>query len=182
MPKKKVPSTAPSKAVNQALTNPEADGKIQAPSKEVNQYVSNGMRLIHSPKTRDNIVSQLQTGTNPAVALAQTTVNVLNQLDSSSSQSGAAVSPEVVLQGSSPIMEQVMEVGEASGAFQITEPQIKEAAGMAVSLYIKNGMEAGRITMADMQNLYNSSKEAAMEEQNNQPVMGPTGGGANEQG
>lgn len=178
MANKTAPSAKVSMAVTQAVSNPEAGGKPQAPSKEVNEYVSNGMKLIHSPQTRDNIVSQLQTGENPATALAQTTVSILTQLDSASSQSGATVTPETVLQGAAPIMEQVMEVGEASGSFQITEPQIKEAAGMAVSLYIKKGMETGKITMGDMQNLFNSSKEAAMKEQKEQPVL-PVGGQPN---
>jgi len=171
-------STAPSKVVNQKLMNPEAQGKVQTPSKEVNEYVSNGMKIIHSEQTRDSIVQQLKTGGNPAAALAQTTVNVLEKLDTASAQSGATIAPETVLQGSAPIMEQVMEIGEASGSFQISEDQIKEAAGMAVSLYIKKGMETGKITMENMQNLYNSSKEAAAKEQQGAPVI-PTGGPAN---
>ena len=166
-----LPGTTISKAVSQkAIT-----GKVQQPSAQVNEYVSNGMKVIHSPETRDNIVNQLKTGDDPAMALAQTTVNVLNQLDTTSTQAGANVAPETVLQGASPLMEQIMEIGEASGAIQLNEDQVKQAAGMAVSLYIKKGMETGKITMENMQNLYNSSKEQVAKESKEQPAL-PVGG------
>lgn len=171
MPNPTIPSTVPSKAATQRVTT----GKVQQPSAQVNEYVSNGMQVIHSPETRDNIVSQLKTGDDPAMALAQTTVNVLNQLDTTSTQAGADVTPETVLQGASPIMEQIMEIGEASGVIQLSEDQVKQAAGMAVSLYIKKGMETGKITMENMQNLYDSSKEQVAKEAKEQPVV-PAGG------
>jgi hypothetical protein len=142
--------------------------KSYAPSKEVNAYVSNGMKLIHSEETRDSIVTQLKSVEDQPTALAQTTVNVLQQLDRSSSNT---VSPEVVMQGAAPLMEQIMEIGEASGAMVLDDEQVKQAAGMAVSLYIKKGMESGKITMKGMQNLFNQTKALATKEQEESGVL-----------
>jgi hypothetical protein len=155
---------------------PQGGGDQQLPA-EVVQYVSNGMKVIHSPKTRDNIVKQLSVGNNPAAAVANTLFNVLKQLDGTSAQAGSPPSANTVLLASAPLMEQIIEIGEASKSFKISEDGIKEAAGRAVTLYIQDGMKSGKITMNNLQDLYGNYKNQAQAEQASKPVL-PQGGQA----
>jgi len=168
-------------------TIPKPGGALKEDPK-VDQYISNGMKLIHSEKTRDNIVEQLKADPDPSSAVASTTVNILEQMDRSAESAGVKIPNEVRIAGASPIMEQVIEVGQASGALTLSEDQTKEAASMTVSLYLKTAMENGTITMGDLQAMNDIiQQKSAMEEKEGggttPPQSGvlspPQGGGSN---
>lgn len=145
---------------------PEAQGGDSA--KQVEEFVLHAMNVIHSDKTRDSILSGLQSGkVAPAfvkmpevqqehmpngqpdgpLVVASTVLMIYNNLLQQAEGSGAKVPFEVQLQGATDIITEIITLGEKSGAIQpMDENQQKQTAQLAVSGYIKDGIDSGRIT------------------------------------
>lgn len=116
-----------------------------------NLYVGNGLKIIHSEETRDKIINMLKRG-KPVDSLADTTVLILDKLDKTAQHQGENVSDEVRLSGSVEIMNELISVGEASGAFPegLDDTEKQAAYRIAVGKYLQKAQRAGRYKPRDL--------------------------------
>ena len=123
------------------------------PSQQTKDYISNGMKLIHSPEMQDTILSRLE-GDQDVKALSDLSLQIVNRLDASMGQSGVQVGYDTKMKGLSVFMTQLIEVGAAAGLVDVGEKEIQAASGDAVGRYMKEGLAKGTITEDEMREAY----------------------------
>lgn len=112
---------------------------------DTKKFVIKGTKLINSPQSRDQIIASLKTG-NPLESVANTTVSIVQRLDEASRQAGDEVNDLVRIQGAHELLNQIADIGVASGAFnKLSQEQITTSFSVAVQNYIKTEIQAGRI-------------------------------------
>lgn len=126
---------------------------IQGPSPLLKKYISNGMKLIHTPAMSAEVVKQLK-GDNDIEALSNLSLRVIDSLDVSAKGTLGKIPDEIKWQGAAVLMDQLVQVGKAAGVMDLNEQQIKEAAGNAVGKYIQRGIGDGSITEDQLREAY----------------------------
>lgn len=129
------------------------NGPVDASEK---RYISNGMRLIHDPKTREQVVKRLAGDDKEDITgLADQLVDTMNILDTRmGNEEGFEVTNTMRVKGATVFMSQLIEVGEAAKVLKIEEEGIKAATGMAVGKYLKEGLASGKIKEEELKALY----------------------------
>lgn len=126
---------------------------------QVLKFVENGMRVIHSPETRDVVLERLKEG-NPVDAVSEVAILVIDKMETDATAQQTKISDEAKLVGGLPLLLQIVEVGEAAGIFQMTDEEKTQAAAKAYKKYILREMEAGRINKEELiQGAMNSDVE-----------------------
>lgn len=144
----------------------EVGGKPEVISDTDREYISNGMQLIHSDEMSKLIVDTLR-NQDDVTALADLTLKIVDRLDASMEGSKHKVSEETIFKGATVFMDQLVQVGKASGTIEAKEEDIKKAAGIAVGNYIKNGLASGKISEDKMRETY----KAIMAKNGGKPVL-----------
>lgn len=108
------------------------------------RYVSKATQLIHSPQTRDNILSMLNNN-NPVQRVADATVMVMQRIDEAARASGTEVEDTVKCFAAHDIVNMIVEFGEAARKFTLDSDLVMLALSLASQDYIKHEIEAGRI-------------------------------------
>jgi len=116
------------------------------------ELTNNGMKVIHSPETSKMILSLVGRGT-PAEGLAMATESVIKLLDGQSGGLFEQASDAVKQAVATELMTQISEVADAAGIFKPTDDIAKEAAGILVGRYMKEGVDSGRIKPEDLQQI-----------------------------
>lgn len=118
---------------------------------EYEQFVQNSFRLIYSEdqQVRPEILQALQAAqggeANSAIlALAQTTVTIVEQLDTSAREAGKPVSDAVLYHGGLAVVEELAEVAEAAQIHDYSEEDMTGAFSQAIDMYRPKLIESGR--------------------------------------
>ncbi|MEA1992214.1 MAG: hypothetical protein U9N58_08485 [Thermodesulfobacteriota bacterium] len=112
---------------------------------DLDKFITKGTMLIHSPETRNQILSLLQ-GRNPVESVASALVITVKKLDEVSRREGLEVNDSVKLKGSEELISQIIEVGKAADTLKDFDDDKKELAySLGVQEYIKGEIQAGRI-------------------------------------
>ena len=112
---------------------------------EYDIFVSNGIRIIHG-NAREAIINQLK-GQEPADAVAMATVGVIERIESGAADKGKKINESVLLNGANELMNNIIELGEGSGAIkEMSEDDRVNAVKKATGMYIKNALESGKMT------------------------------------
>lgn len=108
-------------------------------------FVSNGMKLVHSPETRDRILEHLKATQPPEKALGDVTLMIVKRLEDEFQRQQKQLPGIVILDGSNEIMGNVVEVAETSGLYELDEQTKAKAYSYAVQEYIKEGLATGKL-------------------------------------
>lgn len=108
------------------------------------QYVAKAIKLIHSPDTREAVLSLLNNN-DPVSKVAKAAVVVMQKLDAASRASGMEIGDSVKVLGAAEIVKLIVEFGNAARKFQLDEELVDLALSVAVQDYVKQEMAAGRL-------------------------------------
>jgi hypothetical protein len=95
--------------------------------KSADPFVRNGLKLIYNQKALPQLLQSLDGNGNPAAGLAVTLVSVLQRLMDSAEQNGAALEPQVVLNGAAELIERMAELSAESGGHAYSDQEKQNA-------------------------------------------------------
>jgi hypothetical protein len=131
---------------------PGAQGKtVQASEQERQQlelFIANGRKIIN--EAGEQILGQIQ-AQDPVDGVATATVMVLERLQEAALESGAQLSPDVVISAGAYIMGDIIALYEQSGGEPFNDEQKYQAFSLAASMYIDNALKSGKITPEELQ-------------------------------
>jgi len=126
------------------------DKKLDA-KRQLTQYVVKGMQLLHSGETGGDIVEVLKGTPNKSQAVAEVTTSVLQRLDTAAREAGDDVHDMIKLEGAVDLLQQVIEIGEVSGATKKFTPEETQAAiALTVQEYLRGEIASGRVNKDEL--------------------------------
>ena len=127
-------------------------GTAPEPSPEERQqlelFVANGQKIVQ--EAGQQILEQIQ-AQDPVDGVATATVNVLERLEDAALETGAQLSPDVVIAAGAHIMGEIISLYEQSGGAPFSDEQKYQAFSLAASMYIDNALKTGKITPEELQ-------------------------------
>lgn len=140
-------------------------------------FITNGMNIIHDPKVSDGILNRIMQGGDPVKNIAEATVDIVTRLADSASESGMALSDNVLVHGSNFLMGEIISLAEAAGMQKLTEEQRTQSYQLATSLYLDDSVKAGKISPEQLSQLGEQAKQSQPEagEQMRQPEQQNSG-------
>lgn len=139
---------------------------------EYEQFVNNSYQLLYQKgneggEVRPEVLQSLQPGEqqqdgpNPAImALAQTAVNVVGQLDDSARQSGKPVTDDVLLHGATAVIEELAEIAQAAQLYDYSEDEMQGALMQAIDLYRPKLIADGRTSEETLKSQFDEINQA----------------------
>jgi hypothetical protein len=145
-----MPQQAPSMPQKQTPV-PASQGGPSNPVSDVDQeaidiFVANGMKMIHNSKISDSIVTLILKSDNPAKAVAESTLRIVERLEASSKTSGKELTLNTIAQGGNMIMGEIIASAEAAGLKKMTDKEKYQAYSLAIATYIDNAIKTGKMT------------------------------------
>lgn len=138
---------AEDKRPTQPGQSPQADPDEQG---VYDLVVTQAMEHIHGERSRDKVLKQLASGPSPAQAIGKIVAQLGLAAFRSAKSTGKAdkLSQDVMLSATKELVEQLLELGQAAGAFQVASPeqagQIAQQAAMeAVRIYGEELLASG---------------------------------------
>ena len=112
----------------------------------IDNYVVNAIKIIHSPKSADAIIEALKSINNPQAAVAKTANLVHDMIAMSSEQNGKNFNSVALMLGSSEMIDELIDLGEAAKCFpKLSDAQRYAAHQLAMQHYFGRGIEEGWI-------------------------------------
>ena len=127
------------KQSNQTILDFFGQDKEQA-AQQLDQYVIQGTKLIHSPETADEVINMLKGNPDPIQGASSVLVGIMHRLDSAAGQAGDTINDLVKLEGSLDLLNQIVEIGEASKAIpkKMAAEDIQASLALSVQNYVKD--------------------------------------------
>jgi len=133
----------------------------------LNEYLANGMKLIHSTKTRDVVLDTLG-----KVGLAQTLIPIIEKLDQSASASGRDMPDMVRFIAGFALLNQLAEIGMAAKVGQYGEQELMQAFSEVMADQVDKGIKSGKY---DPQEMLKVAEDAANKTGLGQKMQGQPG-------
>ncbi|MDH5299244.1 MAG: hypothetical protein OEV91_09525 [Desulfobulbaceae bacterium] len=128
---------------------PQANG--QDDQRQTENFLLNGMDIIHNEQTRDNILEALKHG-EPTDTVANLAWTVLTKLEQSAEQSGKQLSDNVKMNGGNALIGEIIEVGQLAGVLpEMSEEERALSLQKVVAKYMEREIKAGRINPQELQ-------------------------------
>lgn len=120
---------------------------------EMEAYITGLSKLIHGKDSSRQILEMLKGG-EPQTTIPATALAVNEMMEGTLKQKGAPPSLDVVLAGGQFLISDLIEIGNASGIFNLTtEEQIGPILQDTMQQYIEKGLENGSIDPVELQKL-----------------------------
>lgn len=149
---------------------------------EYDQFMENALTLMYDEKgTKPELLEALKAaggeqqegGPNPAIlALAQSAVTIVGQLDDSAREAGKPVTDDVLYHGSFAVVQELAELAEAAKIKEYSEEDITGAFMQAIDMYRPKLIESGRTTEEALKEGFAQVNEADQQGQLNQLLPG----------
>jgi hypothetical protein len=161
------PPRDPSKYVEEGESNVSPEEQAQ-----YEQFVNNSYQLLYQEgqeggEVRPEVLESLQVGEqqgegpNPAImALAQTAVNVVTQLDDSARQAGSPITDDVLYHGATAVIEELAEIAQASQLYDFSEEEMGGALMQAIDLYRPKLIADGRTSEETLKSQFDEVNQA----------------------
>ena len=111
--------------------------------KVLEEYLANGMQMIHGRETRDQIIDRLRQD-DPEKSLADTTDTVMSTLDALASGAGHDVPDMARFIAGLSMLSQIAEVAEAAGIGKFDEDSRVTAFAQLVASQLDKGIRSGK--------------------------------------
>lgn len=121
--------------------------------KELDIFVANGIKMIHTDKISDSIISMVVDSKDPVTALADATLSIVSRLEQSSEAAGRKVSYETLVAGANILMGEVIASAEAAGMKKMKKPEKYQAMSLAVAKYLDTAIKTGKMTKEELAQL-----------------------------
>ena len=127
---------------------------------QYDQFVNNGLALLHNGESREGLVNRLQAEDDPANALAEVTVTITRRLVESARENGVELSSDVIMHGGIEILESIVDMAENSGVGEFSEEDMERATYLAMDMYRNIETEAGELNQGEFQQDVEQLKQA----------------------
>lgn len=119
--------------------------------KELDAYITGLSKLMHSKDTSVNVMEMLKSG-EPEQTIPQVAIAINEQMEQAARGGGKPPSLDVLLNGGVFIVNDLIEMGNAGGVFQVdTEEQIAPILQSTIQTYIEQGLAKGTIDPVELQ-------------------------------
>lgn len=119
---------------------------------QTDEFVLNGMDILHNPATRGWVVEVLKSGGDPTDAVAGLAWTTLEQIEQSAAKSGLELSENAKVNGGNELVGEIIQIGEKAGAFpQMSEEERALSYQKVVAKYLDREVAAGRIDPRELQ-------------------------------
>lgn len=132
----------PPQDVGQQGEGAAADPKTQEILKKAKGYETVLMNLIHGEQTREEAVGMLKSNPDPLVAVPQAAMSINDMGLMTMEQGGIKVEPAVQLVASQYLIDDLIKLGQAAGAYQeeVTEDDVAGIVEDTYQMYIERGL------------------------------------------
>jgi hypothetical protein len=160
-PQKTIPGGMPSKPTpEQSAENPApnvaVDPKLQ---EQMDIITANGIRMIHSQKLSASLIKSITSAEDPVDAIADSTVAVIDRLESSAKQKNMAPDFGVLAQSANVLMGEIIQIAEIAGMEPLSDEDKYRAYSLAVSKYIDDAMKSGKISNEQLLEMAEQAKQ-----------------------
>lgn len=119
---------------------------------QIDNYVFNAIKLIHSEQSSDAIIKSLKSLSSPQAAVAKTANLVHDMLAGEAEKSEKVFNSIALMLGSAKMIEELIELGEAAKCFPpLSEEQRYAAHQLAMQHYFGRGIKEGWIDPVELQ-------------------------------
>ena len=153
-----VPGAAPPEAPPAVPENQAEDGKVD--QKQLDIFVLNGLRLIHTGEVSDTITASIVQSKNPVLAIADATLNVVSKLEQSATDAQHKLSLSTIAYGANFIMGDIITSAEAAGLKKMSDEEKAKAYSIAVSKYLDNAVKTGAMPKEELVRLGKEAEES----------------------
>ena len=134
----------------EALLKREDGQQSMQEKAEVRQFVNHGMKLIHSPETRDELIKRLGIG-EKTEASAQAAYTILEKLERTALEQGTEVDDIMRVYGGNELAGQIIEVAEASGIPKFSQEERAMVFEKVVARVLDRDIKNGRLDPQELQ-------------------------------
>ena len=131
------PSAAPK---TPGLAEPGVD------SEEMDIFIANGMKIIHTPNVSDALIEKIVKSETPEKELAEATLLIVSRIEKSAESAGKELSLGTISNGGNVLMGELINLAEAAGMKKMSEEDKYKAFTFAVSKYIDEAVKSGKMT------------------------------------
>lgn len=135
---------------------------------QYDQFVTNGMSLIHSEESMPQVLETLKGDGNPVEGLSHALVAVVTRLEQSAEEAGTPVEGDIKMHGGEALRDQLVELAEAAGIHEYTPDEVETAFFMACDQYREMKQQDGSLPVdelsQDMNELVAADKEGRLDE------------------
>lgn len=117
---------------------------------EIDIFVANGMKMLHSSKVSDSIVTFIKESRNPVTAIADASLRIVDRLLESAEAAGKKPSLNTIAIGGNMIMGEIIASAEAAGMKKLTDKEKYQAYSLAISKYLDNAIRTGRMPKEEL--------------------------------
>ena len=123
---------------------------LPADQQELDAFVANGLKLVHTEKISDALIKGIVKAENPIVAVADATLNVVSRLEESAKAAGRKLSLNTVAYGGNIIMGEIILSAETAGMEKMDDETKYKAFSLAVSKWIDAAVRTGKMTKEEL--------------------------------
>lgn len=114
------------------------------------QFVLNGMRIIHGPEMRDQVLERLSQG-EPIEAVASVAMMALEKLETSAEEQGKPLDDLTKLMAGNELIGEIISTGEEAGSFKkLTEEERAMALNQVISQVLDRDIQSGKINPQEL--------------------------------
>lgn len=108
-------------------------------------------------------------GADPSVAMGDAIFTIVNKVETEGSKFGFKFDYTILANGLNEILQVLLQLS----GLQLDETQIKTAIGHAVGRWMENGVQTGKLTEQEMQNLMGEAQRTQAQIEGQQPAAQP---------
>jgi hypothetical protein len=118
---------------------------------QIDNYVDNATLMIHSQPATDKILADLAAIKNPQAAVAKAANRVHDMLEQGFQKNQKKYNEVTLMFGAYKMIDELIELGEVAGIFQMDENQKYAAHHLAIQHYFGRGIKEGWIDAVELQ-------------------------------
>jgi len=122
---------------------PQRQAANQEEQAVYDQFIGNGLRLIHDKKGMQAMLQLIGSG-NPVEGLANALVSVLTRLIDTSAANGVNLPKDVVLSGAPELFAEMADLAEEAGVHEFSKEELEASIALGMQLFVMQGQEAGQ--------------------------------------
>jgi hypothetical protein len=165
----------PPVATPQVQRDYESNPINQEDMDNVDKFSIMATKLIHTPQTRDKVLSRIKGVQHPYDEIADASLVIVNRLEQEANKAGEPWDQSVKLMGGADVVQQVVELAAAAGKIpgDIPEDDHKVILGQTIQKYYQQKIASGEITKAQ------AAEDAHMAAQTQANIAGQDTSGTN---
>jgi len=135
----------------QQQQNPEGQQLSAEMKGKMEDYTSLLMNLMHSPKTRDDVIGILGSSKDPYMTIPQAAMAINDAAANQIQQGGGKVDINTQFLASQYLVGDLMEIGNSYGLFKVTKDDFGPLYQDSLQMYIQRGLKDGTIDPIELQ-------------------------------